>query len=511
MRPTEMNAKGYFESNRMMRLNNAVLEAAGAYWFTMPRVAPEWFASLEAEALTAQAVQAIEADFGESRLFVLKDPRMCRLLPLWRPALRQAGRQPLYVCTHRHPIEVARSLTRWYNYEESYCVLLWLRHVLDAEAQTRGAARVFTSYDRLMQDWRSVATGIECGFGLNWPRALEASAPEIEAFLAAELRHFKVAGETTPTALEPTGWAARVHAIMEVWAASGERTSDHAVLDDIRDAFDRATPSIMPLAQASLRLRAERAQIMARLESVQANLTKATQAAAQAQTAAQDLAEARATLARQQRERDQLDGAARAAADRIAEVERLEEATRLREAELHARIEAGERERADLAQRCLDMQEREIETIARARKQEVEALSLRALASEAEERAAGAQRQATTLLAEAHVGKTRLAEQERRAATLETALGELRRRGERDALEIAGLGLKLSEARGAQEESRRRADTFRAEMEAAQADLALRLHDSEAQRQKMAASFSWRITSPLRKLAKLARSSSGAA
>ena len=243
MGPAEINPKGFFESNLVTGLNEDLLASAGVTWFSFPRFPADWFASPKAAEFLERAGAVIAADYGRSHLFALKDPRLCRLLPFWRQALGDAGCQPAFVCIHRHPREVADSLLRWANYDADYGLLLWLRHVLDAEAGSRGLPRVFTSYDRLMADWAGTVRGIGKGLGLTWPRRIDTAAPGVEGFLSAELQHFSHAKADSRRATAMPDWVAQTYAILESWAARGEQAADHKRLDRIRAGLDDASPT----------------------------------------------------------------------------------------------------------------------------------------------------------------------------------------------------------------------------------------------------------------------------
>ena len=243
MGPAEINPKGFFESNLVTGLNEDLLASAGVTWFSFPRFPADWFASPKAAEFLERAGAVIAADYGRSHLFALKDPRLCRLLPFWRQALGDAGCQPAFVCIHRHPREVADSLLRWANYDADYGLLLWLRHVLDAEAGSRGQPRVFTSYDRLMADWAGTVRGIGTGLGLTWPRRIDTAAPGVEGFLSAELQHFSHAKADSRRATAMPDWVAQTYAILESWAARGEQAADHKRLDRIRAGLDDASPT----------------------------------------------------------------------------------------------------------------------------------------------------------------------------------------------------------------------------------------------------------------------------
>ncbi len=81
------------------------------------------------------------------RFAVLKDPRICRFLPLWQAVLADLGAEAKAVLPLRHPLEVAGSLTRRDGVPEEEGLLLWLRHVLAAEAGTRTMPRAVLRYE----------------------------------------------------------------------------------------------------------------------------------------------------------------------------------------------------------------------------------------------------------------------------------------------------------------------------------------------------------------------------
>ena len=59
---------------------------------------------------------------------------MCRLVPFWLHILDVEGIAPIAVLVLRSPGEVARSLAARNDFEAEIALLIWLRHVLDAEA-----------------------------------------------------------------------------------------------------------------------------------------------------------------------------------------------------------------------------------------------------------------------------------------------------------------------------------------------------------------------------------------
>lgn len=254
MAPNEMNSKGFFESNTITSLNDAILASAGMTWFDLNRFPKSWHSSLEALKFREKARAALKDQFGASGLFVLKDPRYCRLVPFWEDVFTEHGVQPVYICIQRDPIEVAASLQKWQGIDLLYGQLLWLRHVLDAEITTRGKKRVFVSYDQILSDWREVVERISSNLDLVLPLSLETAAPGVQKFLSGELRHFASASLTTRQLGEVSDWLLQTWEVLTRWSLTGEDAAGHAALDHVRKAMDSSSATMVHLTNDVLAL-----------------------------------------------------------------------------------------------------------------------------------------------------------------------------------------------------------------------------------------------------------------
>ncbi|MGP3726271.1 sulfotransferase [Cereibacter sphaeroides] len=255
MPSTAFNPRGHFESLQIYHLNDAILASGGSAWDDWAPFNPEWYRSPRLGEFRQRAAEVMAQEFGRSSLIVLKDPRICRLLPFWKEVLAEAGFRPLFVCTHRAPDEVAASLSRREGWPPGWGQLLWLRHVLEAEAETRQEPRLFVSYEALLSDWRATVARIGEGLGLRFPRTADAAAPAIRDFLADELRHFRSA--SAREGVLPPDWIRRPQEIFGRWAATGETAEDWAELDGIRAEVDRATPMLGMVARDAARASAQ--------------------------------------------------------------------------------------------------------------------------------------------------------------------------------------------------------------------------------------------------------------
>ncbi|MBV0891626.1 sulfotransferase [Paracoccus sp. Z118] len=306
MAPEEMNPKGFFESDAVTGLNEQLLASAGQTWFSFPPFPHDWYRSAAAIEFAERAVETLRAEYGDSPLFAMKDPRICRLVPFWDAALRRAGCTPLYVCTHRHPLDVASSMQHWAGYDMDYALLLWLRHVLDAEADSRGKPRVFVSYELLLADWQATIARIAATLNLDWPRSPDAAVEDMEELLSSKFRNFAVKGEDAATAKRLPEWVREVYAIVERWAGQGEDAADFPRLDEIRAQFDAMTPTMAGMVASFQSGAVERRQQGERIGRLETRLVEqAAGHAGQMQAAHEQIA--RLTSAQRQREQEVAD------------------------------------------------------------------------------------------------------------------------------------------------------------------------------------------------------------
>lgn len=227
MAPADDNPRGFWESNVVMSLDDQLLAELGASW-------NDWHPLNPPRQSDPRIAAALRAEFGEAETIVLKDPRMCRLFPAWRATLIEAGYQPLILTPLRHPSEVAASLVARNPITRAQGLRLWLRHVLDAEAASRGLPRHLMRWSDFMSDWRAQVTVINARLGTSLAPVAEDGGAEIDAFLTPDLHRQKDDGPTP--ALVARAWS-----LLGDLARHGDHPDLHAALDDLRTAFDQAS------------------------------------------------------------------------------------------------------------------------------------------------------------------------------------------------------------------------------------------------------------------------------
>lgn len=243
------NVRGFWESAAICNLNDEILSSAGWRWDDWEPFDSSWYHSPIAAEFHGRAYSILASEFGTSRLFVLKDPRICRLLPFWIKVLNAFGVTPFVVCPIRNPLEVAASLEARNKIDVSTGMLIWLRYVLDAEAASRSHQRIFLRYEDLLENWQEVTARLDRHLAIDWLDAVFRAEPEIGEFLAPVLRHHVHRDSNVADNSCLSVWVRESFEILSRWSQDDVRAGDKAALNRIRAAFNKAAPAFgRPLA-----------------------------------------------------------------------------------------------------------------------------------------------------------------------------------------------------------------------------------------------------------------------
>lgn len=186
---SEDNPRGFWESRLVVAQNDEILQAGGSYWRDWQAFHPERIDPVRTREIQEDISRLLNSEFNNENEIVLKDPRLCRLFTYWDKPLTSAGYRSVFILPIRSPFEVAASLMRRNGLSKAECMLLWLRHVLEAEYQTRGRPRKLILWNNFMADWRVALH--EIAEAVNWvlPDVEGQNGADIDAFLSADLKH----------------------------------------------------------------------------------------------------------------------------------------------------------------------------------------------------------------------------------------------------------------------------------------------------------------------------------
>jgi len=245
--PQEDNPKGFFEHADIWRLDHELLKALGSDWDDPGPLPDDWQRAGATAEVAAQIAAILERDFSAASLAAVKDPRMCRLMPMWRDLAARQGRALKVAWIVRDPGDVAASLAKRDRVALDQALWVWLRYNLEAEQKTRDLPRILVRYESLLDDWRRVATDIAAALDLRWPLTLDAASSDVDAFLEPGLRHHH--GQTDLSTLrEPLrGWVEQVRAALS--AGDGAVASTFGRIGAQIAEFDERTESLWTMAR----------------------------------------------------------------------------------------------------------------------------------------------------------------------------------------------------------------------------------------------------------------------
>lgn len=241
MGPDSVNVRGYFESFALMRLNDAILASAGSFWDDWRSFDEDLAAGDEPGEWEAKGVATLAQEFDDACLIAVKDPRISRMMPFWMRIFDRAGYAVRALLPVRSPLEVARSLRTRDGFPISKGLLLWLRHMLEAEASSRHLPRAVFQWPDFLTDWRSTMAQAAEQTGLIWPNLSESSIAEIDRFISSELRHEVAEAEDTLVHPEINEWVRAAYGAMIALAKDSTSRSERQTLDDVRADFGRAS------------------------------------------------------------------------------------------------------------------------------------------------------------------------------------------------------------------------------------------------------------------------------
>jgi hypothetical protein len=151
--PDVFNPTGYWEHRDVWALDEEILATLETSWLE-PARADLTRLSDDAQLLFAARARAIARALDKHGTWMMKDPRLAILFPIWREALDQ----PIIVLVWREPAAVARSLEGRDALPFVLGLALWEEYTRAMLAATAGLPRVCIAYQELIADPTAAAT-----------------------------------------------------------------------------------------------------------------------------------------------------------------------------------------------------------------------------------------------------------------------------------------------------------------------------------------------------------------
>ncbi len=119
-------------------------------------------------------------------------------------------------------------------------MMLWLRHVLDAEYFSRNLPRYFLPYEGLLQNWRHHVDRLAEQTDIAWPDRSDRSGAGIDQFLTTELYHERATWDETKDHREVLELARHTYRIFMDICTRGESRELRDQLDAARAEFEES-------------------------------------------------------------------------------------------------------------------------------------------------------------------------------------------------------------------------------------------------------------------------------
>ena len=193
------NPLGFWERRDMRDLCDQMLHSAGADWWKIANFDPK---AIPRAALAEQRrnFEKIVSKLDKYQAWVIKEPRLCLLLPV----LRHYVDSPVCIHIYRNPLDVARSLQTRNGFSISAGLALWEVYNLHALKASEGLPRISLSYESLMQHpvetLNALVKELE---GLGGEHPIKPDSGLIERFIDLDLYHQRATDEETEDYLLP--------------------------------------------------------------------------------------------------------------------------------------------------------------------------------------------------------------------------------------------------------------------------------------------------------------------
>jgi len=150
--PAPDNPEGFWESAWVIDFHDRFLAEIGSTWDD-PCPLPQHVFELEvARAHREELLARLKSDLPDAACSVIKDPRLCKVMPLWWHALDALEIKPTVVIPVRNPLETALSIGERTGMDKGRALAFWTCDMLCAERHSRGRPRRFVSYDAFVAD-----------------------------------------------------------------------------------------------------------------------------------------------------------------------------------------------------------------------------------------------------------------------------------------------------------------------------------------------------------------------
>ncbi|NOR86408.1 MAG: hypothetical protein GQ527_02240, partial [Bacteroidales bacterium] len=228
------NEKGYFENDSINRFNEDILDLLNAKWHDTMYLPDKWWKDDRLISFKLRLKEIIYEEFSTDDDFVIKDPRISILLPLYSAVFKELKLVTKVIINFRNPLEVASSLKKRDNLSLSKSLLLWMDATLKAEELTREMPRIFVDYNSLLaqpfSSIQQISNQLQLHDDIN-----DHIKTELVSFIETGLNHHHSSSNTNKE--EIPSLVFELYELLKTINFQNTAHPDHDLFDKIRNQF----------------------------------------------------------------------------------------------------------------------------------------------------------------------------------------------------------------------------------------------------------------------------------
>ncbi len=246
----EGNETGHWEPENLLELHDELLSELDSSWddwqaIDLNKLSDDRYLNYKKRLQTL-----IKQEYKDAKLFVLKDPRICLLLPFYSELLEEINVEIKIVAQFRNPLDVMDSLQTRDEMLSSDAALLWLQYVLCSEKSSRNFKRVFVKYDDVLNDWRTCHGVIVSSLDVDWLYTLEEIEDQVDQFISPKHCHHSHKDEEVLFDPLLRQWVGEAYNALLVLQKKPNSDNAQKRLDEIAEEFEKAAPMLVQIKKS---------------------------------------------------------------------------------------------------------------------------------------------------------------------------------------------------------------------------------------------------------------------
>ncbi|GAB0116650.1 hypothetical protein [Acidisoma sp. 7E03] len=241
--PNEHNPRGFFEIPELIEFDVELFNRFGRQWTDLRPLDEGWHERADMAGFLSRLDEILRRRFQAEPLWGVKHPHICRLLPIYEQAARQAGHRIHVIHISRDPWTVADSQQRKNGLSRAHALLLWVSYMVSAERNARHLPRSWLTYRELLKEPVHAIRRVEAELGLPLVNRKPGGITQAKTFLTSQLdRSRPLPREGLLPELD--------NLVARVWQALQDRETAPALWDEFATACAGLVGFVAELAQS---------------------------------------------------------------------------------------------------------------------------------------------------------------------------------------------------------------------------------------------------------------------